>query len=510
MGRKSILRRGSFGRKSTTFSFEKDDDSSIQRIVPPCCKAKVAPVAPVKKTKSKEETPVEEEEDPILVVVDTNKETRTEDFVDERSLLPGDDKINMSVTFDSTVDEVSMIPTFDYQVDDEKTIEKSLEITYDNYVEFEKVRKQHLQKVAEGDVSEEATCGESVGEEVEGDDLQGEKFVDELPPILSTSSLVGKLQETEINRIKELKEMNQAEIEKMKSQVQQIKAAMIKRKSERVPIKKTVEKRMKESLELVEGALAAQKKIENEFSLYKVKSTEWQTRFVPPLEKSPSENLTAPPPVQFGMKLRADYEATDDASILVEDDDEKSYKSAKIMSRAKGLKLKPQPSRNGVVRAWNELVEMAEDLRYTFTEGVAEAEVEDDENDSLSSEKSSSRMGFFKNYILQRQESKAEDAGSEKEGTQKSSAEKAGVSQTDVPKPKPEPFGNSVVRAWNELVEMAEDHLRCSVTGGVPEAEDDENESVTSEKSSGRMGFFKNRIFQRQESKAKKTGAEKK
>ena len=399
MARKSSLRRGSFlGRKSTTFSFEKDDDSSIQRIVPPCCKAKVAPVAPVKKTKSKEENPAEEEEDPILVVVDTNKETRTEDFVDERSLLPGDDKIDMSVTIDSTVDEVSRIPTFDYQVDDEKTIEKSLEITYENYVEFEKRRKQRPQKVAESDVSEEATCGESLGGEVEGDDLQGEKFVDEVPPILSTSDLVSKLQETEINRIKELKEMNQAEIEKMKSQVQQIKTAMIKRKCERVPIKKTVEKRMKESLELVEGALAAQKKIENEFSLYKVKSTQWQTRFVvPPLEKSPSQNLTAPPPVQFGMKLRADYEATDDASILVEDDDEKSYKSVKVMSRAKGLKLKPQPSRNSVVRAWNELVEMAEDLRYLCTEGLAEVEEEDDENDSVSSEKSSGRMGFFKN-----------------------------------------------------------------------------------------------------------------
>ena len=473
MSPKSILRSSSFlGRKSKQLSFELDEESSspIERTLPPCMrKPKPQPVATEK---------------PIAVVAE---DVRAEEPVDERGLEPADDKINMSVTFDDKVDEVSMIQSFDYPAPtaDDITIEKSLEITLANYLEFEKIRKERRQKEkADGtDDSEEATCGESVAEEVQKEDLQGEKLVDEanereppqppgeIPPILSTDSLVAKLQEGEVHRIQHLKELNHTEIEKMKAQVDQIKLAMLKhKKSERIPINKTVEERMKKNLKVVEEALEAQKKIENEFTLNKNKYTQWQ-KPTHKIEKYPTIPVTAPPPVKYGLKLSDNYETASvttqttnkerDSSVLEEEggdaykksgvwnkptnkaraaavEEEESSETSderiETFTRRTGLRRAPYFSPNPLVEAWNGLLMLAEDAK-----------------------------ALVLNLPPIRRADKTE---------------------------------NSVVKAWNELLEMAEDFLA-----------DEDDASVETEQSGG-MDNFTTYVIQRQKSKAVKVVAE--
>ena len=93
-------------------------------------------------------------------------ETLAVEETEERSSLTGksttDNKINMSLTFDSeSNDEVSRIHSFEITVDDE-IVESSLEVTHEDFAELEKRRDEPLQKIVEGsDNSEEATCGAS-------------------------------------------------------------------------------------------------------------------------------------------------------------------------------------------------------------------------------------------------------------------------------------------------------------------------------------------------------------
>ena len=150
--------QGSHFSNKTADMFE-EHDFSIIKVHPPCLRKKQIEVELHSQSKDAlKENSMDE--------VRGSVEQPVVEEAEERSISkPNDDMINISVTFDSsTADEISRMHSFEVHVDD-GTVESSLEISYENFVEFEQIRKERLKKIVEGsEVSEEAICGASVEE----------------------------------------------------------------------------------------------------------------------------------------------------------------------------------------------------------------------------------------------------------------------------------------------------------------------------------------------------------
>ena len=149
--------QGSHFSNKTADMFEDHDDSSILKVHPPCLRKMQVEIKEYLQSKDAfKATGTDEERGSV--------EQPVEEEAEERSISkPNNGMINMSVTFDSSsADEISRMHSFEVHVDD-GTVESSLEISYENFVEFEQIRKERLKKIVEGsEVSEEATCGASV------------------------------------------------------------------------------------------------------------------------------------------------------------------------------------------------------------------------------------------------------------------------------------------------------------------------------------------------------------
>lgn len=163
-------RSSSFGTRGSKAAEIFDEDDSLI-VVPPCL--------------SKAQSKPLEKGNPKLSIGSVEQ-----DFARKEARGAEEDLV---ITCDSkNADEVSQMHSFEMSVDDSTTVEASLEITYENYVEFEKVRNKRLQKIVEGsEASVQATCNESEQElDIAEDDQMDLKDSDSVP---SKQSAMSKL-----------------------------------------------------------------------------------------------------------------------------------------------------------------------------------------------------------------------------------------------------------------------------------------------------------------------------
>jgi len=398
------------------------------------------------------------------------------------------------------------------------TLERSLEITYEHFLEFEQLRKEHIRhahdaleqstltegsfmkvrEVKEGDLhieesSDPAVIVQAEKEEVkkrddtsvyeEHEDLSAlakpmsfatpsseaptskmESLSDEQSPPTKTAIVIASSEESAWDKVAEardaedssnepavtpkatlldttqesheyllqLREQNNAALVKMKMQVKQIQESMDKRKRESVRISKTAEKRMKKNLVVLVDALEKQEKIEKEFAEKQEKhmKTEWKpTAFGSgtPLKDPTSGDLAliSPPSMQtevmpwtsvaasaLGETVTKDEELAERHSVSSPpgNDGEIESENGFANTGATAYPVTVIESEN-VQTAWNELIETAQDLRFTFSEGKTDNKTDDDTEDSVSvaSDKTGTSFGKFKSYLLQRKRSKLSD-----------------------------------------------------------------------------------------------------
>lgn len=247
---KSILRSTSFKVHNQPKSF--DDSStfgSLGMFIPPFMRGVGKKVAP----ELAETKPEEHVDGRVEEVVEARGGASAQE--DERTLEPKDDRINMSVTFDDKIDDISMVMTFDY---DQKVAspppppvdevnEHSVEVTFDNYLEFEAMRKKKADKGDE-DGSEQAMCVEML----QGDQLMDDECKHGEP---SNSKKMTQLQETDkVEEVRVLKERNELE-EKMQ--------ILLKLKNE-VDDEKELEAKIEKQHKVKEQKKRARSELENQ------------------------------------------------------------------------------------------------------------------------------------------------------------------------------------------------------------------------------------------------------
>lgn len=447
---KSILRDTSFGKPPASVT---DDESTIiSMLLPPFMKGSPPPrrsASPVKVTSFDER-------------VDS----------DEREIPSSDDKIDMSFDLDGK-DEVSMIVSFEDQrvaPPNPKDLAEQQELA--DQIDTESVESggfigflgdhfnsgiDHLKKGVDGlkekvqtMVPEPAPTPEPTPEADEFRDFLddeseesggfigflGEQFTGAYHAVSgkvgdakkSVDKIVGKEiatdeaadnpqeelikdYEEKLNELvyltKELneKKMTKKAVDRVK-EINTIKAALEQSKSNEVPIKEEVKKRMQKSMALVEKALEKQQKLDEDFNKRLEHAKHSEEYFSPRPVLDESEKLVLPPPLQAGMKLEYDS-AYQTIQMQTKDDESEEEQSIvePVCIRRPGLR-KPPPKvsfvtrvcdafsgeklprkrkvKNAVEKAWDEIVELAEDLQYTF-------EMENDD-DSVASSRASTAM----------------------------------------------------------------------------------------------------------------------
>jgi hypothetical protein len=187
-------------------------------------------------------------------------------------------------------------------------------------------------------------------------------------------------------------------------------------------------------VDIVAEALAAQEKLDAEVAEIKARALNETVKSVVKVVDSPAK-LVIPPPMKENMQLADNFDCREEASVdpnfdyenskldngeqLVNqgedsdnDDDENPEKSddeVEFLSRP-GY-IKPAPKFTGVKKAWDEVTELAEDLRYTFSDHVSMASSE-----TSTGIQEESPVSFFKKYFFPTQtKSKKEKAAKKSE-----------------------------------------------------------------------------------------------
>jgi len=392
---KSILRSSSFlGRGQSTDDIF-DEEDSVKATPPPFIRKMKAGFS--KKSTAKAASQESRGEK-------GRRNDKDEARVDEPDLILAD----RSATFDSKIDTVISLDAFDiiesfvtmiasYEEDEAKSlpVEKvptkedvGLEITYENYVEFEKVRQQRLLEMEEG--SEEATCGESVGSEEQlakespkqeehpkeesepkAEPPKPEKKDKRTPFEVAEDNFVHELWAPQFNRIKKLKEMNQTELRNIREQVARLREEATKRKHQRLLVSRPFEKKMNKNLKVLEESLIAQKKIEEDFETLVNKQALPKVRVVE-TTTVPEVQIEVPPPVQVGLEVHeyGEYEShfADEQPEVHFDDD------ALNDAVQEELNEKTESVYNTTKSAWGELSTFANDLLGLFCHDEEEEE----------------------------------------------------------------------------------------------------------------------------------------
>jgi hypothetical protein len=257
-----------------------------------------------------------------------------------------DERLNMSVTFDQMhKDDISTGVTFEIDHKEasplclsEEPIEQSLEITFENYVEYEALKRKRRNRVnimvepkPSDDESEESS-------EEEGDQEAEAKLIEELDALRKLKEKVEKEKKREALKAKLDEEMKQkafmdkirkeAElVEKLRQRVADVKEAtrakkaevelmrakaeLEKNKVERVPAAPKIQERLQSTVDKLAAANTAQDLLEVDVA--KILARVSVRNANPKLKKTlvplsdNSKRLLAPPPVKEKLKLPDNY-----------------------------------------------------------------------------------------------------------------------------------------------------------------------------------------------------------
>lgn len=338
---KSILRTSSFRTKPQP-KFIDDELSMFSSIMsnfkPPFMRNKVS-VAPDCTAKSNQS----EERDDAMV---GDQREAQYDQTDASNGDVSDERLNMSVTFDQMhKDDISTGVTFEIDHKEasplclsEEPIEQSLEITFENYVEYEALKRKRRNRVnimvepkPSDDESEESS-------EEEGDQEAEAKLIEELDALRKLKEKVEKEKKREALKAKLDEEMKQkafmdkirkeAElVEKLRQRVADVKEAtrakkaevelmrakaeLEKNKVERVPAAPKIQERLQSTVDKLAAANTAQDLLEVDVA--KILARVSVRNANPKLKKTlvplsdNSKRLLAPPPVKEKLKLPDNY-----------------------------------------------------------------------------------------------------------------------------------------------------------------------------------------------------------
>lgn len=401
---KSILRTSSFRTKPQP-KFIDDELSMFSSILsnfkPPFMRNKVSVAAPdctatSKLSDERDDTFVGEQGDPQC------------DHTDVSNGDVSDERLNMSVTFDQMhKDDISTGVTFDLDHKEalpasmsEEPIEQSLEITFENYVEYEALKRKRRNRVnimvepkasadesddiEESNEEEENHEGEAeLKEELESLRKMKEKVDEEkklealkakldeemkqkafMDKIRKEAELVEKLRQ----RVADVKEATRAK--KAEMELKRARAELEKNKLERVPAAPKIQERLQSTVDRLAAANTAQDLLEVDVAKIMARASNRNTNntkiksVIVPLSDN-SKRLLAPPPVKEKLKLpdnykynldldadplsfveRFEYESAQDSECDTLDSSEKE-KSYDVITRPGYVKPAPSSPRGG-------------------------------------------------------------------------------------------------------------------------------------------------------------------
>ena len=342
---KSILRTSSFRTKPQP-KFIDDELSMFSSILsnfkPPFMRHKVSVVDPdcnatSKQSDERDDIAVGEQGDPQC----DHTEVSNGDVSDER--------LNMSVTFDQMhKDDISTGVTFDLDHKEalpmsmtEEPIEQSLEITFENYVEYEALKSKRRNRVnimvdpkpsvdesaeteessdeernheAEAKLKEELDALRKLKEKVEeekkrqalkaklDEEMKQKAFMDK---IRKEAELVEKLRQ----RVADVKEATRAK--KAEVELKRAKAELEKNKVARIPAAPKIQERLQSTVDRLAAANTAQDLLEVDVAKILARASNRNANsklksIVVPLSDN-SKRLLAPPPVKEKLKLPDNY-----------------------------------------------------------------------------------------------------------------------------------------------------------------------------------------------------------
>jgi hypothetical protein len=351
-----------------------------------------------------------------------------------------DERINMSVTFDKLVrDDISTGVTFDFDHRESLPInsmsddayEKSLEITVENYLEYEALKRGEA-----ADSSDELSSSNCISEEIESISSTKKKEIDEsmakggkteaqkeleielealrtlkrkveeeqklqeMKAILEEEhkqkSFLKKLNmETEL--VKKLKQRvanakESARVKKAEMEVQSMRKSMETNRTTRVPASEKMQERLKSTVDMIASANTAQDLLDLEVAKISARASNRATTTKPvksvmmPLSDN-SKRLVAPPPVKEKLKLPYNYKYNPDMDVdpsfsFIErfEYDETSMSSGSTAQNSKGhngesknveVLTRPgyvKPAPSGVTKALSAVAGFAEDIKSALSE----------------------------------------------------------------------------------------------------------------------------------------------
>ena len=399
---KSILRTSSFRTKPQP-KFVDDELSMFSSIMssfkPPFMRSKVAAAIPDCIATSKQSDDRDDSGEQGELLCDQT-EVSNGDVSDER--------LNMSVTFDQMhKDDISTGVTFDLDHKEplpasmpEEPIEQSLEITFENYVEYEALKRKRRNRVnimvePKPSADESTEMEQSTGKEEENSDAEA-KLKEELEALRKLKEKVEEEKRLEALKAKLEEEMKQkaftdkirkeAElVEKLRQRVADVKEAtrakkaevelkrareeLEKNKTERVSAAPKIQERLQSTVDRLAAANTAQDLLEVDVAKILARASHRDANsklksVVVPLSDN-SKRLLAPPPVKeklqlpdnykynldldaepLGLVERFEYESAHDSDNASLDSSEKES-SYRVISRPGYVKPAPTSPRSG-------------------------------------------------------------------------------------------------------------------------------------------------------------------
>jgi flagellar basal body rod protein FlgC len=315
---KSILRTSSFKKAKILPKFIDEELSMFSSVVsnfkPPFMR-KGATIAPEFANKDEDEPNDDQRYDRCDMTVDSNQELR-------------DERINMSVTFDEIFkDDVSTGVTFDMDHPlssmSEEIVEQGLEITVENYVEYEAMKKQnsvekesHIEEVVEKELEELRKLKRKFDEEKQehlrkAQLLEEQKQKEFLNTLKIETELVQKLQK----RVADVKEL--ARVKKAELAVKTLKKNIEKSKVDRIPIAEKIQERLKPTVDRIAAANTALDLLDLEVAAITArasnKTKKWKS--VPVKLSDHTKRMVPPPPVREKLALPYDYNYVEDLDL---------------------------------------------------------------------------------------------------------------------------------------------------------------------------------------------------
>lgn len=315
---KSILRTSSFKKAKILPKFIDEELSMFSSVVsnfkPPFMR-KGATIAPEFANKDAEEPNDDQGYSRCDTTVDSNQELR-------------DERINMSVTFDEMVrDDISTGVTFDMDqplcsMSDEE-IEQGLEITVENYVEYEAMKKQKISEeapVQDGTVEkelEELRKLKQKFDEEKKEHLRKAQLLEELKQkeFLNTLKIETELVQKLQKRVADVKEM--ARVKKAELEVKTLKRNIEKSKVDRIPTAEKIQERLQPTVDRIAAANTALDLLDLEVAAITArasnKTKNWKT--VPVKLSDHTKRMVPPPPVKEKLTLPYDYNYVEDLEL---------------------------------------------------------------------------------------------------------------------------------------------------------------------------------------------------